>query len=246
MPKPIIIEERKDLLLLQIGTNYEPVQKTSFNLLKYKFYPESNIEYLFNENSFATHVGKVFICKYGPIKIKTDRINDMANSILIHKETGDISEFVKIVSEEHSWKKYPKIFEKITQKFSKRITVHENKYQIYSLFQIRANGYFEYWHSNSRWEHLELGIDKESTPLMITIGKEKFLLSSDMQNSLRKLLFILLLDTSCITAMCKLPKYVKTTFEKIIPEIVPKEIYTLYETLNKTPNIKNNGDSKYD
>jgi len=124
----------------------------------------------------------------------------------------------------------------------------ENRYRIDGLFQVYVSGYFEYIRKrHGTYDSLYLGLDKASDPLIVTIDKKQYFLSSEMQNTLRVLLFVLLVDTSCVNAMCKLPTHIKVVFEQItLLDAVPECILLLDKALKKTPDLRINGDYNHD
>ena len=212
----IIIEERKDMFILQTQDGIQTVPKTHYFVLKFKHFGGNRIFFDFGEKNARieeTYDDGIFNCHYNNHHVQISDSQGISRAVL----EKDLNGYFKMFASWHGIEMQVKIIDAMLKPYERRIRkVSSGWYEIDDIFAVDTHGVAHYRTEKGDWENLCLVVKDAVEPKEMdlpAIGPT--ILNEITQTILAKILF-LLFPTNDSIVMRQLPNYAKRHIEHLI------------------------------
>lgn len=156
----IVLEERKDLLIIQTNDGVKSVPKTDYCYVKYVVFQGNRIFYTFSEGSKVeeTFDDGIFNCTLTGRQIQIRDAVAIAKAILTHTQTKSSEKYEVLFNREFLAEHKYDLLDWFFGSMKTRIERKNDKYVIDGIFAVdgHANAYYlkEYGRRDPEWLHL--------------------------------------------------------------------------------------------
>ncbi|MBI4258311.1 MAG: hypothetical protein HY619_05085 [Thaumarchaeota archaeon] len=214
----VVLEERKDLLVVIRQGKVETLPKTPYTILKHLHFRGRRIIYTFNKEMkvVETYDDGIFNAhmKSGHLQIrKRDRL---AEAVIEHHEKGETSNFQALFSEEYAEQNRLELIKHLVGEYRGRVRFEENLTEVDGLFAVDQHGN-AYVKDDSAlpadWRKLCLVAQGQLTPRYVETPIGPVRLDERGLTILAKILFLLNPNMEDSVFASQLPDWVRRRIE---------------------------------
>lgn len=193
----VILEERKDLLIVLLDGKVAALSKTPYTVLKHKYFQGKRIIYTFNSNEMElveTYDDGIFNAYLKSANLQIRKRDQVAEAILNHHDTGDTTLYERLFSQEYAEQNRLDLLKHLLMEYRGRVRFGGNQFEVDSFFSVDQHGNAHVRDDPSKpagWRNLCLVAQGQLTPRCVETPIGPVQLDEKGLTILAKVLFLL-------------------------------------------------------
>lgn len=197
----IILEERKDLLIVLLDGKVAALSKTPYTVLKHKYFQGKRIIYAFNNSGgemelVETYDDGIFNAYLKSAHLQIRKRDQVAEAILNHHDTGDTTLYERLFSQEYAEQNRLDLLKHLLLGYRERVrfSSSSNQFEVDRFFSVDQHGNAHVRDDPSKpagWRNLCLVAQGQLTPRYVETPIGHVQLDEKGLTILAKILFLL-------------------------------------------------------
>lgn len=192
----IILEERKDLLIVLLDGKVATLSKTPYTVLKHKYFQGKRVIYTFNNEMelVETFDDGIFNAYLKSAHLQIRKRDQVAEAILNHHDTGDAALYERLFSQEYAEQNRLDLLKHLLLEYRDRVRFGGNQFEVDSFFSVDQHGNAHVRDDPSKpagWRNLCLVAQGQLTPRYVETPIGPVQLDEKGLTILAKILFLL-------------------------------------------------------
>ena len=212
-----VLEERKDLFVIQTDAGISTVPKSAYFILKLKHFDGNRIFFNFGKNDARveeTFDDGIFNCYHGEHSVQISDGQSVAKVVL----DNNYDEFFALFARWHGIQKQQETLDIMFRPYGNRVKFNkkQDRYEIDDIYGVNAHGVGAYRTEDGNWHSLCLVAQQSVKPKEIDLPEiGPTVLNEITQTILAKVMFLLFPTTERVF-MSQLPEYAKRHVEHLV------------------------------